>query len=111
MVGFVLDDYGGEAADRLFTCFESVAVDIADDQAFGTEYVTASAGNRKTAFAAESLFFRKTQNLRIYKYLKRFTFHVEALDCDDAAEDADLRCSDADALVFRVAHCREHALF
>lgn len=104
MIDFVLEDDGGEAGNvlaNLAWLVSAVAVDIGiyDGDVLIAKDIAPFVRNRQAAFAAGLHFAAHFFDTDVRIYLDRLALLVDALDGDDAAADADLRCGESHASV------------
>ena len=73
MVGFVLEDDGGEAADGISDRFESIDVNITDDHSLRTLHIPVYVRYGQAAFRTGLRLFRPVYYTDIRIYLERLS--------------------------------------
>ena len=108
MVGFMLEDDGGEAADGVVDSQERSRIGVRDDGRGPARHRTAHAGDGKASLLP--VCHGPVQGIypHICIYLERLILLVESLDGHDPAADADLRARDSDPVLAWICHGPDH---
>ena len=108
MVGFVLEDDGGEAGDCFADFLKGGRILVRNDGVGPARYSTTFARDRKATFLTISHRSEKGIHTDVGIHLERFVILIEPLDSDDAAADPDLRTSYPDSILARIGNGTDH---
>lgn len=108
VVGFVLEDDGGEAADGISDRFESIDVNITDDHSLRTLHIPVYVRYGQAAFRTGLRLFRPVYYTDIRIYLERLSLLVESLDSHDPPFKAYLRSGDAYSVLSGIRNRSHH---